>query len=318
MKALVFSMLAMAAMVSCTSESDPINDGGNEKVEIKLNAGVIGVVTKAAIIPNGLDAFDNANGTSVALVKIDHLAADVANIYWTTATKETTNIKGTAVTLTGNQRYYDKEGKNAYFVGYYPDATITSGKVSYNGITGTTDILCTNRIDGGSKKSSTASNLAFNHMLSQIQIMVIGDVAAQNAFGKIKSVKLTNIPSDLELTIGETASIQPKTNSTKGDITLFEETTAEQFQSLTDIKATIGVVPMIVPGLGNSSENAISITVSTEKGGVSSPITISDITEGLVSGKKHIITLNFKEKITATASIASWGEDGAPGSGEVE
>ena len=56
MKTLVLSMISIAAtvaaMTACTSESDPINDITNPKdakVEIKLNAGVLGVETKAAI-----------------------------------------------------------------------------------------------------------------------------------------------------------------------------------------------------------------------------------------------------------------------------
>lgn len=50
----MISMLAMAAMVSCTNEienPDQPKIEGNEPVEIKLNAGIIGVETKAAISP---------------------------------------------------------------------------------------------------------------------------------------------------------------------------------------------------------------------------------------------------------------------------
>ena len=53
MKALVFNMLTIAAtfaaMTACTSESDPVDEINpkDAKVEIKLNAGVVDVQTKA-------------------------------------------------------------------------------------------------------------------------------------------------------------------------------------------------------------------------------------------------------------------------------
>ena len=56
MKSLALSMLAIAsiaAMSSCSSENDPVDEviaGNQEKVEIKLSAGTIGVETKAPII----------------------------------------------------------------------------------------------------------------------------------------------------------------------------------------------------------------------------------------------------------------------------
>lgn len=70
MKSLVLSMLAiasMAAMSSCSSENDPvdevINAGNQEKVEIKIAAGVLKAETKAPV--------DDSTPTTVSILRKD-------------------------------------------------------------------------------------------------------------------------------------------------------------------------------------------------------------------------------------------------------
>ena len=122
MKNLILSMLAMAAMVSCTNENDPIdevNPTGNNKVEIKLTAGVLKAETRAAVTGNNLEG--------VQILRKDG-KDDTGN--WNTPfsvniTDATSNI------FTGNAQYYSPNGEeHTYFAGYYPAGTLSSDVAS--------------------------------------------------------------------------------------------------------------------------------------------------------------------------------------------
>lgn len=320
MKTLVLSMISIAAtvaaMTACTSESDPINDITNPKdakVEIKLNAGVIGVETKAAITQDeGISAFNNA---TVPLFRMDGSAdptwADV------TSTVNAT-INGTTVTLGQNQQYYPNEG-NAYFIGYYSELTPTTTKnvLAFAEVDGTKDIICTNQTNAGSKVLPTSNaKLIFNHMLSKVEIKVVGTAASVAAFGDITKVELLDMPTSLDLTLDKTSSIVANADSPKPAIVLHEGTKAIPTTS----SETIGVIPMIFNG-GESSPygtnaNPLKIKVTTSIGGVFD-IDVKSITSGLENGKKHTITLTFKDKIGVSTEITPWGDSTNSGSEDV-
>lgn len=319
MKTLVLSMISiaatLAAMTACTSESDPIDEAQkNAQTEIKLSAGVINVETKAQITPTPI------TGTSftqtVKLLKCD-VETDATARDWTLATDpKDTPIAGTKVTLDNTHKYYVGE-KYTYFIGYYPEGSYSSGIVSYTGLSGISDIICTDETNVGSKASPEASpSLKFKHMLSQVQIQIQGDLAAQAAFGAITKIELLNIPTALDLTLGTNASIAQKGADVE-NITIFEGST-----TLSGSVTPVGAVPMIFNGgstkFGTSSK---PLTIQITYGSPSSTanVDVKTMTTGLEQGKKHIITLNFKEKIDVEASLADWDAvAGEGGSGEVE
>lgn len=316
MKKLIFSMLAMAAMVSCSNEGDPINEVNppvdGEKVEIKLNAGVVGVETKAAIVAD--PSMSGFNNSTVSLLRQD--AENATGMTWSVSAKEQAAIASDGkVALPTTYKFYDKDGKNAYFIGYYPDAAIANGVVAYTGIDGTEDILCTSVVDAGNGAAAKATALEFKHMLSQVEIQVVGDAVAATNFGKIKTVTLKAVPSAANLTIGATPSLA-QSGADKGDIVLFEGAEQADWSSIPTTAAPIGSIPMLVPGLGADEASKLVIEIVAEK--KTSTVDITSITGGLVSGQKHVITLTFKSEITATASIVGWGTTGNPGTGDVE
>lgn len=304
MKKILFSMLAMAAMVSCSNENEQI-DGINGKVEIKLNAGVVGVETKAE-----LTAFDN---TSVSLIRIDEESANAGSIDWGVSTKETATIAaGGAVTLPLAYKFYDTTGKNAYFIGYYPDATIVSRVVSYTDIDGTKDILCTATVDAGNQTGNGEAAFEFKHMLSQVEIQVKGESVAAANFGKITNITLSSVPSEANLTIGTTPTLAQK-GGAASDITIYNDATGT---AILGTATPIGNIPMLIPGLGKDDASKLVIKITTENKGVST-VNVTNITNGLASGSKHTITLTFKNEISATATIGGWS-DGTDADGDVE
>lgn len=323
MKNLVLSMLAIAsitAMNSCSSESDPINEvTGGDKVEIKLNAGVVGVETKAQVEP-GADITEFTN-QAVPLFRVNH--ATTAD--WTTVGDAVNaTINGSTVTLGDAHKYYDGENK-AFFIGYYSTITPTRAKnvLTFTGVDGTKDIICTNETDAGTKASTgTNAVLTFNHIVSKVAIKVEGTAAAQKAFGKITKIDLLQIPTSIDVTLGNTLSIAANTtNATPTDITLYEATGADAGQELTTTPTAIGVKPIIFNG-GTATPygtdgNHLKIKIYTENYASGLDVDVKNITGGLELGKTHTITLTFKDQIGVTSTITGWEDSKNNGSEEV-
>ena len=62
--------------------------------------------------------------------------------------------------------------------------------------------------------------------------------------------------------------------------------------------------------------NALKLNIETEKGGTF-PIEVKNITNGLENGKKHTITLTFKDKIGVSSEITPWEDSTNNGSENV-
>lgn len=315
-------MLAMAAMVSCTNEiesPDQPKVNENDPVEIKLHAGIIGVETKAAIGPT----------LSSDLNVLFLHAKDAATADWATgapvnaiisASDGNITFKESADAGAADKKLYYPETGMAHLAGYYLGdltPTTTANNFSFT-ITGEEDIMAT--IGASASKSSAFSEFQFKHLLTQIDIVLKGDAAAQAAFGKIKKVVIKSIPTNLKLTLGENPSIEGI--NTDGTISVYDNTTGTDL-SINASDEIIGNTVMVYNGgstpLGTAS-NKLVLEITSEKGGTNgvSTVEVSSITSGLEQGNKHVITLSFKEKIIVSAAIAAWNTTGAAGTGEVD
>ncbi len=322
----MISMLAMAAMVSCTNEiegPDQPQVNQNEPVEIKLNAGIIGVETKAAI----------SSTLTEDLKVIFFRPSDAATATWTSGDFVNAIISkeaGGAITFKENadagandkKLYYPTgEDQKAYLAGYYlgtSSPTTTDKNVLSFTIDGTQDIMVTDGASG-SKKDAFKS-FTFKHLLTQIDIVLKGDAAAQAAFGKIKKVAIKSIPTALKLTLAETPTIESTNND--GSVEVYNDNTGSDLSTNTTDEI-IGNTVMVYNGgtspLGTVA-NKLTLEITSEKGGTAgvSTVDVTTINAGLEQGNKHVITLNFKEKIIVSATIAAWGTNGAAGTGEVD
>lgn len=322
MKTLVLSMISIAAtvaaMTACTSESDPVDEVNPKdgKVEIKLNAGVVNVETKAKINPNPITGTTFTTPVTVKLLRLNLDAEATARDWGTAIDPKDTEITGTTVALDASHKYYD-ENNYSYFVGYYPSGEYSSGIVKYTALTGETDIICTSETAVGNKTNPKPTPaLNFKHMLSQIEIQVKGDKAAQDAFGEIKKVELLDIPTSLNLTLGASVSIDANSNPEKKNIEIFVGQ-----QELKSDAQKIGEIAMIFDGgttKFGTSGNALNIRITYGSASTTSNVSVNGMLTGLEQGKKHIITLDFKEKINVSAALTDWTNNGEGGSGSVE
>ena len=294
MKKMIFSLLAMAAMVSCTTTSEDEIDP-NAPVEIKLNSGVTAL--SRAIVEEGT-AFD-------AQVVATSTTANYTTLAWTSENAGNI-VVGTDKTITFNPvQYYPIDGSIIYMKGFAPRGTIANGKVNYT-ITGEEDIIITSEISG-SKTDHSSKVLAFQHLLTQLKISVVAkDQASIDAWGNITSIEVKNATTTLTLDIKDgkiAASDSPTTAnlSIKGFTNPLAITTTEK---------DAGYI-MILP-----STTAYTLIVKTTNHieGIETPIT-PETTE---ASKAHKITLTFQRTtITPTATVGKW-EDTTGGAGTIE
>ena len=182
MKSLVLSMLAiasMAAMSSCSSDNDVIDEvtgGIQDKVEIKLNAGVVGIETKAVITNS-----DNFTPSIVGWNATTKPTAAATAPVWTTTPNAAIagNASGVAITLTEKQYYEGEATQHAYIRGYFPTGTSTGGAVSFENTAGDQDVMMTEIVDAGTRDNAQTAALTFAHKLSQLNFKVQKDATLQ-------------------------------------------------------------------------------------------------------------------------------------------
>lgn len=286
MKTLVFSMLAMAAMVSCTSESDPIEeiDNGQPK-EVKMTAGVIGVeTTKAAVNPG--DAF-----------QASFFRVDGATPSWSAvlAPKNVTIPADGTIKFTPSE-FYPADGTNANFVGISPqvEASVIAGTVTTT-ITGVEDVMYAGA-KAGNRLTASPLSMAFDHLLTQIKFVVKTDDTSTDdvAVTSIK-IKDANTVFAINLSDGLFASSATPTSA-------------------------IGTESMTATKIGSSASdsymiesNPTSLTFIVNATGYTQNQEVT-ISKDFKAGTAYTITLTFKDKeITGGASVSKWETDIAEG-----
>lgn len=316
MKALVFNMLTIAAtfaaMTACTSESDPVDEVNpkDAKVEIKLNAGVVDVQTKAGPT-NESNKEQFATDIPIQLLRWDITGEAPSSLTWSNVKNVSATASGNAITFETKQ-YYDKDGANTYFIGFYPVADGTNiildtenGNVTFKNLKGETDILHAELINAGSKLSTTPTNIQFSHVLSQIKINLKGNDIAQKTFGNIKKITLKDVPSEFNMGLGiAKPTITIAEGSSTNDIDVM--TSTEGVALSQEGKEYTTLVP---PTLGTSATGKkLVIEIETTVYDSTNPLTINveDINDGTQSGIANNINLTFKDQISVTTGITDW------------
>lgn len=316
MKKIIYSALAIAAMVSCTSQEELIEEG--DLVEIKLQGGISAIETKAAL-GNGsaLDAF--------TLLRYDatDVPADFTTPTGTAITDASMNTSG-EITLATKQ-YYNFDGtQNTYFVGFYPNATTapTTNEVTLP-VDGQTDIMAFDCINTGNKVTPGTDAIAFKHMLTQLVFKVKGDAASATNFGTITSIQVKDQPDKVKLTLGTLATLTNE--STTANIYAYNDD-GKMDNAAISIPADeteIGYA-LIAPLATSESTHTYVLSIKTSNLATAQDVNVkvdeqTPGTGAAPAGKKVIITLTFSQKeIAGSGAIADWTEVGGTGSGSIQ
>jgi len=310
MKKLMISMLAMAAMVSCTNEienPDQPKIEGNEPVEILMNAGINQVITKTAGVIKPKDLVND-----VAFVRSDGTAEPT----WTSATLAAVDatIAATSGTITFSptQYYNINADTKAYMIGYHPQTkgTLSANKVSYSGIDGQQDIMCSDMVSGD-KTSNASSSLtpAFKHLLTQLSFQIkAADATTATTWGDVTKIELINQKTSADLTLSSTSTFA-FTGEATGSYTIGDTNTSFDSSDATT------AVPFGKAIMAEAEQAKYTVKVTTTK--YTSGINV-DITVGAVASTSYVVTLTFQSSsIAATATIGEW-TTGEAGTGTVK
>lgn len=325
MKTFVLSMISIAAtvaaMTACTSESEEIDNVVEAPVEIQATAGVGSITTKAP-----MTAWDAAGSNAFFCKAKDH--ATTAD--WSTATPLYAKIASDGKIsfysdvnrTTESKQYYNADATvKSWMIGcYLGDATISGGTNLTNNtatftITGQEDIMATEVLSGTKAPNGNIKECTFNHLLSNLSFQITPKVAAdidaiKGAFGSVTKIEVLNQPNLLDLTLGETVTLDK--NTTPGSATFSFEKSV-----VVDTNASFGEIMVFPDNTLGKTDSPIKIKVYTEKAtaGIDVDVTIGDGTTGLAAKTKYLVTLSFSATdIQATAKIGEW----QPGSGSGE
>lgn len=292
MKKFILSILAIAAMTSCTKTSEDDVDP-NAPVEIKLG-GSITALSKAAVIDN----------TFTAQVASSETTGNYTTSLWSGTDAGKINVNNGSVTFIQTE-YYPNDGGTVYMKGFAPQATINAGQVAYT-ISGKEDIMVTSEISG-SRTDNTGKELTFNHLLTQLKFKLVAeDADAITYWGSITSITVKDVEKDLVLNLN-TGELTAATTPNKGDLEVSEDFASK---ALTTTAVENGYI-MVLP---STTAYVLNIKTTENTGGVD--VTISPVVT--VKGTAHEITLTFKRsEIASSAKTTPW-TTGDPGSGEVK
>ena len=290
MKKLILSVLAIAAMTSCTKSSVEDLDP-NAPVEIKLNAGIeVNTIARSSGAITPQSAVDD-----VVFVRADETAIPSD---WTIATVQSIDAKiaatNGAITFTPSQYYNIDKTKNTYLIGYHPGtgATLANGVVTFTGLTGQQDIMYAPVVNGN-KSTTEALKPSFSHKLSQLKFKFVkGTGYTGDATITSIKVKGTKLPASMAIADGTItyASAATDLDAFKGKTYALEEATAVDDVTLVEVGAS-----------------AIKLDITLSDATVFTDVAVNLTT---AASTAHVITLTFTQKeISSTATIGQWTED---------
>lgn len=309
-------------MVSCTNEiegPDQPKVNENEPVEIKLNAGVGTITTKAPV-----------NDLTTPLNILFWRPADATEATWTTGSSlfaKTTATSGVITFYTDANRtteakqYYNADAtKKSWLAGCYlgtaTDPTMQNGAVEFT-IDGQNDVMATDGASGAKTDGNGFSDFTFNHQLSKLKFTAAikeGDNAdkIKDVFGKVTEVTISEQNTDLKLTLAATPSLGLATTPKTGTFTIAPN------MDITS-NAELGNVLLYPNAELGKTGKPIKLVVKTQNNttGINVDVIIGDGSTGLAKNTLYNVTLTFSSStISATAVLGTWSE--GTGAGEVK
>lgn len=325
MKKIMFSLVAVAAMASCT-QSDVIGLSPDENVEIRVSAGITSAVSSSTrAVVEGMINESFTKDLDVAFVRADQGDTDAYATYGATALEGT--VAHTNKTLSfASAQYYLANGKKTKLIGWYPrrsgvSYTQDTRVVDFGVIDGKTDLMATTLQEGD--KKTKMPELKFNHLLTQFSIKVYApDTDTQALWGTVGSITITGKKQTCTITLPEateninTAVTPVFTGADNLDLIKVDPAT-----STTPIiyPLTLGVAQTAAGAVlagyamfAPKSTGSIELQINMETGG-SQKATISvPASKGFEAGTAYAITLKFTSAgINPTVSVVNW-VDGTP------
>ncbi|MBO8473348.1 MAG: fimbrillin family protein [Bacteroidetes bacterium] len=303
MKKILFALLPVAVLFSCTERVTGSDD--NTPVQITLSAGMpaTGVQAKAPVESD--DTFVAAVAGWVTYGSSVNYASEET---WLSVTSAISGDASQQAIQLNPLRYYEPDNNYRTFMkAWYPEGVLSDGVVTFSNFDGSVDAMLAGEISG-SKLDNENKVLVFNHMTTQINFVVVKDesLAAGTALESI-TIKDAAIPTGFDLSTDKVI-YSPVTNG------LSVRGIAENLIIGTNPEGDIAGEPvMIEPFKGNT----MFLDVRTSAAFYENVQVIIDEDADFQPGKAYTITLTFtQEDISLKASVTEWTH--GTGSGIVE
>lgn len=299
MKKILISMLAIAALASCSKNENDTNGNNDKLVPIRLGAGV---ETKAPV----------TSSASVQIEGWENAGAADYSVASTWQSDATVSVSATASAITLNPvRYYNAdENTTTYIKGWYPKIASSTGTVTIPNADGTVDVLLSNAVSGN-KTNAVTADMKFEHQTAQLIFKVIkGEGLAADTKIKSIAVKNASVPTSIALAT---------------DVVTYTATSPLAVPSLTateigSIAAVVGQ-PLMVQKVDDNT--TLKLDIETLKAdGTTTAASYTDVAfttdnSKIEMGKAYTITLTFGQAgIEIKAHITDWVS--AAGSGTVQ
>lgn len=336
MKHLFVSLLAVAAMASCSKNDSVTAPEGpqGDAVEIKATSKALSIESKA---PFEGEIGDNGSLTARILVSVTQ------DNYTTTYKDDNMTFTDNGITEVGfaTPAYYPADGSPLYLCGLYPadqnwQNPTTTADYTFDG---KTDIMAAAQVSSSktAAQAGTYPTLAFKHLLTKLVVKAVAeDQAAIDAWGDVTAIVLTKAEGNNPYTkatvtlasgTAATGTAFATTLTAFPFYTMMGETYNDvaftgQTCALTTTAANIAysmVAPITATGTGD-----FKLKITTQKGSetaLENEVTIdlkdtagSAAFTGDTQNKSFVITLTFKAtEIKAKATVGAWEEGGSAG-----
>ncbi|WP_099291511.1 MULTISPECIES: fimbrillin family protein [unclassified Butyricimonas] len=302
MKKMIFSLLAIAAMTSCTTTSEDEIDP-NAPVEINFGAG-INMMSRAIIESNDAGLVTNAI-TGIQILRGADGATPKFNEVASVTTTGDLQTNGTFTNITTAQ-YFKSPTEAANFIAYYPAGeTLEAGKVSYT-IDGTTDIIIADAVKLPFSTTDKTVNFLFKHKLARLKLVVKAATSeAATFYGNLTAAKI-NVPTALDMTFDEAGVSTLDANATPVNADL-------DFGQVT-LATGDGVSPTADLMLLPATLTKINLTFEHV---AAKNYTINNLS--LVAGNITTLTITVNEiGVEFTSAVSKWETGGTNGTTTVE
>lgn len=261
MKKLFFSLLAVAAMASCSKsdliERPVVSEAGD--IEILASSNAKGVATRTPF-----EGAISADNKLLAQVLVSQKSNDYTTL-WNTEDDQMEFVSADSIGFKTTACYYPADGSTVYLCGFYPSKgwTKKDSNQTYV-IDGKTDVMSAKEVSGNKKdaqdKTKVAPKLTFEHLLTQLVVKVEAtDSAAYKAWGKITDMYLTNAAGH----VGGGVGIRQEVRVTAG--------TAGTVTYRTDDASSLPLATLPCYGI-EKGDSTTNVVFGKNKDGVATPV----------------------------------------------
>lgn len=280
MKKFMFLAMVAALISGCSSDDECSPPTDEVPVEIKVNAGIFDIKTRAPV---------NTGQSITAKFVASATTGDYSSQLWNATGTFTAATSASAAFSFTPPQYYPTNGSTVYLKGYYPQGTLSGNTATFSETDGSNDVMITSEVSG-SKATSAPLSFTFNHLLTQLQFTFKAGAGFPTSGKNVTSISIKNQQTPASLNVNDgTVTYNPVGSGF---------TLTGTYAISGDPGTTATVYPMVKSG-----------TTTVVLGIIADGVTYPDVTVTLTTetGKAHNITLTFTPKeITATAIVTAW------------